>query len=81
MPIITTSEALTVLAGRFRTTPAALGPDARLREDLGADSLDLIVLACELEERFGFAVPDSALDRTRTVADVARLVDRVDEGP
>ncbi|MBI1735328.1 MAG: acyl carrier protein [Candidatus Rokubacteria bacterium] len=70
------SETLDVLATRLRTPRAALRPDSRLREDLGADSLDLIVLACELEERFGIAVPDSALERTRTVADVARLVAR-----
>ena len=62
-------------AGRFRIAPAALRPDSRLREDLGADSLDLNVLACELEERFGIALPDSVLDGTRTVADLLRLVD------
>lgn len=67
-------QAMMIVAGRFRTTPAALGPDTRLREDLGADSLDLVVLACELEDRFGVEIPDTALDGARTIGDVLRVV-------
>jgi acyl carrier protein len=44
--------------------------DARIQEDLGADSLDVmeIILACE--ERFSLAIPDEASERVSTVGDL-----------
>ena len=43
-----------------------------LREDLAADSLDLVELAMALEAKFGIVVPERLLDRVRTYGDLVR---------
>lgn len=49
-------------------------PDARLIEDLGAESLDIISLLFELEERFEREIPDERVAELTTVRAVADLV-------
>jgi acyl carrier protein len=43
-----------------------LVPEVSLRDDLAADSLDLVELALSLEERFGIGVPEHILDQVRS---------------
>lgn len=47
-----------------------LGSDVSLRDDLAADSLDLVELALALEATFAIAIPDRMLDRVRTYRDL-----------
>ena len=47
-----------------------LTPDARLKEDLGADSLTLVEIAMAVEERFSISIPDEQWDQVSTVGDV-----------
>ncbi|HOX47240.1 MAG TPA: phosphopantetheine-binding protein [Myxococcota bacterium] len=53
--------------------PGDVRPEVQLRDGLGADSLALALLADALEARLGWVVPDLALDRLVTVADVLAL--------
>ena len=46
-------------------------------EELQMDSLDKINLSFEVEERFGIAIPDNALDSLRTVGDIIAGVQRI----
>ena len=48
--------------------------DARFKEDLEADSLDLVELVMGLEERFDISVPEEDLDGVTTVGQAADLV-------
>ena len=50
--------------------------DARLIDDLGADSLSLGQLALALEEAFELEIPDSDIPTLLTVDDVHRYVAR-----
>ena len=43
-----------------------------LRDDLAADSLDLVELAMALEAEFGIVMPERILDRVRTYGDLVR---------
>jgi len=43
-----------------------------LRDDLAADSLDLVELAMALEAEFGIMVPERILDRVRTYGDLVQ---------
>src|SRR5437867_11348293 len=43
-----------------------------LRDDLAADSLDLVELAMALEAEFGIVVPERILDRVRTYGDLVQ---------
>jgi acyl carrier protein len=49
-------------------------PDARILDDLGADSLDVVELVMALEEAFGIIVPDEAIEGMSTIGDVERYV-------
>ena len=50
-------------------------PDARLREDLGFDSLDLMELAIAAERRFHIEIPEEQLAIVHTMADVVTLIE------
>ena len=61
-----------------RQLGAAVGEvhaSARLAEDLGADSLDLVELVLAMEERFEIEIPDEDAVRLETVADAVRYVE------
>ena len=55
-----------------RTVPRSpkIRAEDRLREDLGADSLDLLELLQEVEDAFGRRIPDEKAVDLKTVADV-----------
>ena len=48
--------------------------EARFKEDLDADSLDLVELVMELEERFEIVVPEEDLENVATVGNAVDLV-------
>jgi len=48
--------------------------EARFKEDLGADSLDLVEFVMALEERLDIAVPEEDLDGITTVGQALDLV-------
>lgn len=52
-------------------------PDAKLVDDLGADSLDQIEVIMRLEEYFEIEMPDEDTEPIATVADVVTLVRRL----
>jgi acyl carrier protein len=47
---------------------------AKFKEDLDADSLDLVELVMELEERFDIQVPEEDLESVATVGNAVDLV-------
>ena len=52
--------------------------DARFREDLEADSLDLVELMMAFEEEFGGEISDEQAQRIQTVGEVVTLLDNAD---
>jgi len=50
-------------------------PDARFREDLEADSLDLVELIMAFEDKFGGEISDEDAQSITTVGDAVRYVD------
>ncbi len=48
----------------------------KLREDLGADSLDTIELFMAVEEAFKVEIPDGTPDKLTTVQDVAFFIEQ-----
>ena len=49
--------------------------EADFREDLEADSLDLIALISAIEEAFGGEIPDEDIVTIKTVGDAVRYVE------
>jgi len=54
--------------------PATVTEAARFKEDLEADSLDLVELVMGLEERFDISVPEEDLENVGTVGQAVDLV-------
>ena len=55
--------------------------DARILDDLGADSLDVVELVMAIEEAFDIVVPDEDVEGMQTVGDVeSYLAGRVSVG-
>ena len=54
--------------------PDTVVEDARFKEDLDADSLDLVEFVMALEERFDISVPEEDLDGVDTVGQALTLV-------
>ena len=52
-----------------------LGSEVSLRDDLAADSLDLVELAMALEAAFAIEVPQPILERVRSFGDLIRATD------
>jgi acyl carrier protein len=54
--------------------PERITESARFKEDLEADSLDLVELVMGLEERFDIEVPEEDLEGVETVGQALELV-------
>ena len=52
-------------------------PDAKIVDDLGADSLDVVELLSQLEDEYGITIPDDEVETLVTVADVAAEVEKL----
>jgi acyl carrier protein len=50
-------------------------PDARFREDLEADSLDLVELIMAFEEEFGGEISDEDAQKITTVGEAVKYID------
>lgn len=55
--------------------PAKIIPEARFREDLEADSLDLVELIMAFEEKFGGEISDEDAQKITTVGEAVTYVD------
>ena len=55
--------------------PAKVVPEARFREDLEADSLDLVELIMEFEEKFGGEISDEDAQKITTVGEAVEYVE------
>jgi acyl carrier protein len=53
---------------------ARIQPETRFKEDLEADSLDLVELVVELEDSYGIRIPDEQAARILTVGQAADYV-------
>jgi acyl carrier protein len=62
------------LAEELRVDASSIHDDTRFKEDLAADSLHLVELVVELEDRYGVRIPDDEAARILTVGQAADFV-------
>jgi acyl carrier protein len=56
-------------------TPDRVTPEARFREDLEADSLDLVELIMGFEEEFGGEISDEDAQKITTVGEAVQYIE------
>jgi acyl carrier protein len=54
---------------------AKITPEARFREDLEADSLDLVELIMAFEDKFGAEISDEDAQKITTVGEAVKYID------
>lgn len=62
------------LATELEVDPARIEEGTRFKEDLEADSLDLVELTVELEDHYGIRIPDDQASKILTVGQAADFV-------
>ena len=60
----------------LKVDAADLGGEKRIREDLGADSLDSVTLVMALEDEFGGSINDNDAKSLETVGEVIAYISR-----
>ena len=65
-----------ILAKQLRVDPAIVTPEAQIKKDLGADSLDILQLLMRIEDQYGITIPDKALATFNTVGDVVTYLEQ-----
>jgi acyl carrier protein len=66
-----------ILINEFELNPAAVVPQARMREDLGLDSLDAVDLVVTLEKALSVQIPETIAREMRTVGEVHEYILKV----
>ena len=64
-----------ILAFHLGIDDARIADDARLAEDLGADSLDAVEIFMSCEERFDIDIPNRVAAGLVTVGDAVRFIE------
>ena len=64
-----------LISQQLKVPAEKVTPDARLVEDLGADSANVMVLIMDLEDTFNMTVDDTAITTLRTVGDVVKYIE------
>lgn len=63
-----------LLSEQLGVDRSEMKPSAKILEDLGADSLDVVELVMALEEAFDIEIPDDEAERMNTIGDVEAYV-------
>jgi len=65
-----------IIIDKLNADPAAIVPPARFREDLKADSLDLVELIMAFEEEFGGTISDEDAQKITTVGEAVEYLSK-----
>ena len=66
-----------ILMQQLQVNRDQINPEARIMEDLGADSLDMVEIAMKAEEEFNFTLPDDEAEKIVTVDDLCEAVGKL----
>jgi acyl carrier protein len=64
-----------IIVDKLGVDESRVTPTARFREDLEADSLDLVELIMEFEEKFGGEISDEEAQKITTVGDAVKFLE------
>lgn len=65
-----------IIVDQLGVNAEQLSREAKMIEDLGADSLDAVELVMAIEEEFGIEVPDEEAEKLISVGDITDYVEK-----
>lgn len=68
-------ELVAILCEQLPLSPEDIKPESKIKDDLGADSLDVLQLLMALEEEKGIVIPDDVLPTLKTVGDIVAYME------
>jgi acyl carrier protein len=69
-----TEKVCAMIARQMRKPVETVTPDKKMKEDLGADSLDVVEMMMGLEEQYGITIPDEELINLKSIDDVIDFI-------
>lgn len=63
-----------IIVDRLGVEESQVTPEATFKDDLGADSLDVVELVMELEDEFDMEISDEDAEKIVTVGDVVEYI-------
>ena len=64
-----------IICEQFDVDEENITPETDIREDLDADSLDLVDLVMSFEDEYKIEVPDDAVETIKTVGDIVKFIE------
>lgn len=64
-----------IIVDRLGVDESKIALEASFKEDLGADSLDVVELVMELEDEFDMEISDEDAEKITTVGDVVKYIE------
>lgn len=64
-----------LLADKFDADASAMTAETRIKEDLNADSLDIVELMMDLEDNFGIKISDEEAMQMSTIGDIIKYIE------
>ncbi|OUM91532.1 MAG: acyl carrier protein [Caldibacillus debilis] len=63
-----------IIVDRLGVEESQVTPEATFKDDLGADSLDVVELVMEMEDEFGITVSDEDSEKIVTIGDAVEYI-------
>ncbi|MBP3312150.1 MAG: acyl carrier protein [Butyricicoccus sp.] len=64
-----------LLADKFDADASSMTMETSIKDDLNADSLDVVELMMDLEEQFGITISDEEAMKLSTIGDIVKYID------
>ena len=66
---------IAMVSEQLGVAAADVKAESRLKEDLQADSASIMMLVMDVETEFGIGVEDDAIEKVKTVGDMAKYIE------
>ncbi len=64
-----------LLADKFDADASSMTMETSIKDDLNADSLDVVELMMDIEEQFGITISDEEAMKLSTIGDIVKYID------